>query len=142
MNVVSPQQVSEIIAKTCPADTYRSKKIVVIIPDGTRTAPVGMMFKALHQQIGSVTKAFDILIALGTHPPMTEEAICGRLEISLEERRGKYKSVQFFNHEWDNPAALKDIGTIPAARSFFIAYSGEVVRNPGWRSPRESRHSV
>src|SRR6185503_1145258 len=114
MNVVSPQQVSEIIAKTCPADKYRGKKVVVIIPDGTRTAPVGMMFKTLHQQIGSVTKAFDILIALGTHPPMTEEAICGRLEISHEERRGKYKNVQFFNHEWDNPAALQDIGTIPA----------------------------
>src|SRR6185437_9725719 len=114
MNVVSPQQVAEIISKTCPAENYRGKKVVIIIPDGTRTAPVGLMFKTLHKQIGSVTKAFDILIALGTHPPMSEEAICGRLEISMEERRKQYGNVQFFNHEWDNPAALKDIGTIPA----------------------------
>src|SRR6185312_1727444 len=97
MNVVSAQQVTEIIARACPADKYRGKKILLIIPDGTRTAPVGQMFKTLHQQIGSVTKAFDILIALGTHPPMSEEAICGRLEILMEERRGKYGNVKFFN---------------------------------------------
>jgi hypothetical protein len=29
------------------------------------------------------------MIALGTHQPMTEEAICHRLEISPEERHGK-----------------------------------------------------
>src|SRR5215475_6220134 len=109
MNVVSSQQVSEIIAKACPPTNYRGKKVVLIIPDGTRTAPVGMMFKALHQQIGSAAKALDILIALGTHPPMSEEAICGRLEISLDERRGQYRNVEFFNHEWYNPAALEDI---------------------------------
>src|SRR6185312_16542613 len=94
---VSAQQVAEIIAKTGPADKYRGKKVVVIIPDNTRTAPVGLLFKTLHQQIGSVTKAFDILVALGTHPPMSEEAICGRLEISLDERRAKYSNVKFFN---------------------------------------------
>ena len=114
MNVVSSQQVSEIIGKTCPAEKYRGKKVLLIIPDGTRTAPVGLMFKTLHEQIGPVTKAFDILVALGTHPAMTEESICDRLEISPGERRGHYRDVHFFNHEWDNPAALKEIGTIPA----------------------------
>src|SRR5215831_2218297 len=111
---ISTEKAYEIIAKSCPTANYRGKKILLIIPDSTRTAPVGMMFKALHQQIGSAAKAFDILIALGTHPPMSEEAICGRLEISMDERRGQYKGVQFFNHEWDNPTALKEIGVIPA----------------------------
>ncbi len=55
-----------------------------------------------------------MLVALGTHPPMSEEAICGRLDISLEERGGTYRGVRFFNHEWDNPAALREIGVIPA----------------------------
>src|SRR5258708_15353489 len=111
---VSSQQVSEIIAKACPSETYRGKKVLLIVPDGTRTAPVGLMFKTLHKQIASATKSFDVLVALGTHRPMSEEPICGRLEISLDERRGQYRQVQFFNHEWDNPAALKEIGAIPA----------------------------
>jgi len=111
---VSGEQVAEAIAKTCPATEYRGKRVLLIIPDGTRTAPVGLLFKTLFAQIGGQAAALDILVALGTHQPMSEEAICARLEISLAERRSTYAKVQFFNHEWNNPAALKNIGTIPA----------------------------
>src|SRR5450432_3910170 len=123
MNVISKSafpgplndaQVGELIAKACPAEHYRGKKVLVITPDQTRTAPVGLMFKTLHQRIASATKAFDVLIALGTHPAMSEEAMCGRLEISLDERRKQFSKVQFFNHEWDNPAALMEIGALAA----------------------------
>jgi lactate racemase len=112
---VSGEQVAEVVAKTCPLDRYRGKRILLIIPDGTRTAPVGLMFKTLFAQLSNETKAIDILIALGTHQPMSEEAICERLEISMAERRSTYATVQFYNHEWNNPAALKNIGTIPAS---------------------------
>jgi nickel-dependent lactate racemase len=74
-----------------------------------------MLFKGIFAQVGTVTTALDVIIALGTHQPMDEEAICHRLEISLEERRGKYGTVKLLNHEWDNPEALKYIGTISAA---------------------------
>jgi len=111
---LTPEAVKEIVAKACPPENYRGKRVLVVVPDSTRTAPVGLLFKTLHQQIAGVTKSLDILIALGTHPPMSEDAICGRLEISLEERRGPYRHTQFFNHEWDNPAALKEIGVLPA----------------------------
>ena len=111
---VSPEAVTEAVAQTCPPDMYRGKRILIIIPDGTRTAPVGLMFKTVFAQISDATRTLDVLIALGTHQPMSEEAICGRLEISLAERRSTYAKVQFFNHEWNNPSALKNIGTIPA----------------------------
>src|SRR5262245_33857422 len=109
---LTPEAVTEIVAKACPPDAYRNQRVLLIIPDGTRTAPVGLMFKTLHRQIASVTKAFDVLVALGTHPPMSEAAICERLEVPIAERRGKYRNVRFFNHEWDNPEALKEIGVI------------------------------
>ena len=112
--LVTESQVAELIATSCPVDDYRGRKILLIIPDGTRTAPIGMMFKALAAQLGGVTSAFDILIALGTHPPMSEEAICQRLEISAAERASLYGRVRFFNHEWDNPAALRTLGVIPS----------------------------
>ena len=111
---VSENQVASAVAATCPVASYTGKRILLIIPDGTRTAPVGLLFKTVFAQIGGATKSLDILVALGTHQPMSEEAICGRLEISLAERRSTYAKVQFFNHEWNNPAALKNIGTIPA----------------------------
>jgi nickel-dependent lactate racemase len=109
---VTAAQVAAVVAKTLPADDYRNKKLLLIVPDHTRTAPVGLLFKTIHQQIGPAAKAVDVLIALGTHVAMTEEAICERLEITLAERQSTYKKVKLFNHEWDNPKALKRVGTI------------------------------
>ncbi|MBI3881199.1 MAG: DUF2088 domain-containing protein [Verrucomicrobia bacterium] len=123
MNVISKSafpgkltdaQVAEVVAQALPAKDYKGKRILLIVPDGTRTAPVGLMFKTIFAQIGEVTQHLDILTALGTHPPMSEEAICTRLELTMDERRGAYRKVRFFNHEWDNPAALQEIGTLTA----------------------------
>ena len=114
-SAVSAAQVTDLVAQACPARDYRGKKVLLIVPDATRTAPVGMMFQTLFQQIGAATANFDILIALGTHQPMSEAAICGRLEISAAERATTYSTVRFFNHEWDNPAALTSIGTLTKA---------------------------
>lgn len=109
---LTDEQVAEVVAKALPVANYRGKRVLLIVPDHTRTAPVGLMFKTLHRQIGGVTKGFDVLIALGTHQPMSKLAICQRLEISESERRGAYGRVKFFNHAWNNPAALKQVGTL------------------------------
>jgi nickel-dependent lactate racemase len=111
---VTPAQVAEVVAQACSRDAYRGQKLLLIVPDGTRTAPVGIVFKSLHQQLSPVSRDLDVLVALGTHQPMSEEAICRRLEISPEERRSTYRQVRFFNHEWDNPAALRQVGLFAA----------------------------
>jgi lactate racemase len=111
---VSPAQVADVVAQASPAKDYRNKKVLVIVPDGTRTAPVGTVFKALFSEIGEVTAQFDILVALGTHQPMSEAAICDRLEITLADHQSSYRKVRFFNHAWNDPAALERIGTISA----------------------------
>ena len=111
---VSEAQVGQLVAQALPAADYRDLRVLLIIPDGTRTAPVGLLFKTIFAQIGRVTKELDVLTALGTHPPMSEAAICERLEISLPERRAQFGRVRFFNHEWDNPAALQQIGSLAA----------------------------
>lgn len=104
--------VRELIAQACPAKDYKGRKVLLIVPDATRTCPLGLLFKALFDQIGGATAALDVMIALGTHQPMSEEAICERLELTAEERGSKFASVRFFNHEWDNPAALRRIGQL------------------------------
>lgn len=108
-------QVAELVGRALPAADYRGRRILLIVPDQTRTAPIGLMFKSIFTQVGEVTKELDVLVALGTHPPMSEEAICRRLEITVEQHRGEFRKVQLFNHEWDNPAALKEVGALTAA---------------------------
>ena len=113
-SALAESDVTELVVQALPAKDYKGKRILLIVPDHTRTAPVGLLFQTIFDQIGTLTQHLDVLVALGTHPPMSEEAICGRLEISNDERRGKYRSVRFFNHEWDNPEALREIAVIPA----------------------------
>ena len=105
-------EAAALIARAAPAADCRDQRVLLIIPDGTRTAPIGLMFKALHAQLAPVVKKFDVMIALGTHPAMSDEAINARVEITAAERTSAYRDVEFINHEWDNPAALRDLGVI------------------------------
>ena len=109
---VSDEQVGGLVADMCPVSGYDGKRVLLIVPDGTRTAPVGLVFKKLFDQLSLATKQFDVMIALGTHQPMSEAAICKRLEISMDDHTSQYRNVAFINHEWDNPEELKNIGTI------------------------------
>ena len=78
-------EVGKLVTRACPAGDYLNKKVLLIVPDSTRTGPVDLCFKALHEQLAGRTAAFDVMVALGTHQPMTEEAICDRLGISLPD---------------------------------------------------------
>ena len=111
---VTPEQVREVVARACPVGNYVGKRVLIIVPDATRTAPVGLLFKSLYAQVGAACAACDVMFALGTHPPMSEEAMDARLEISASQRQEEYGRVRFFNHEWDNPEALTTVGTISA----------------------------
>jgi lactate racemase len=108
------EQIEDAAARACPAGDFRGRRALLIIPDNTRTAPIGPLFQALYRQIGDAAAACDVLVALGTHQPLSEAAICQRLDISETDRRGRYGRVRFFNHAWDRPAELQAVGRISA----------------------------
>ena len=68
------EQVNSLVAEALAAAEYTGKKVLLIVPDHTRTAPVGQLFKAIHAQIGASAAKLDVMIALGTHHAMSEEA--------------------------------------------------------------------
>ncbi|HVK03154.1 MAG TPA: lactate racemase domain-containing protein [Armatimonadaceae bacterium] len=96
-----------------------ARRVLVIVPDGTRTAPVGPVFRVVWERLRSGrangAASVDVMVALGTHQPMTEEAICRRIGITAEERTGEFRDVRLLNHAWDDPAQLAPLGTIAAA---------------------------
>lgn len=113
--MLTPAQVRDIAAPFLNSLQLDGKKLLLIVPDATRTAPVGLLFETIFDLVGEKVEQFDVMIALGTHPPMSEEQINARLEISSETRVGKYAKVGYLNHEWDNPEALELLGSIPAS---------------------------
>ena len=105
----------EAVDEFFAANDYSGRRILVIVPDHTRSGPVGEVFGMLFDRLDDKVAALDVLVALGTHPPMAEEAICARLCIPVEQRRTRYSKVRLFNHEWDKPETFRDLGVIPAS---------------------------
>ena len=114
-NVLGSEDVRQLIARSFDSLDLNGKRVLVIIPDSTRTAPTPLIFRLLYEQIGRKVARLDYLIALGTHPAMSEEAISKLVGVSTEERKAKYPNVQIYNHRWDQPEALQQIGTISKA---------------------------
>jgi len=90
------------------------KRVLILIPDGTRSGPVGMFFRLFHELLWDRVSALDYLIALGTHQPMGQEAILRHLAITSHEMAERYAGIRVFNHQWKTPEILRTVGTIPA----------------------------
>jgi nickel-dependent lactate racemase len=89
------------------------KRVLAIIPDGTRTMPMPLLFEIIERAIGRRTSALDFLIALGTHSPMGD-ADLSRL-VGRPVADGRAGTHRLFNHRWDDPASFTQLGTIPAS---------------------------
>ncbi len=89
------------------------KRVIAIIPDGTRSGPVPLCFRALTDMLQGRVAKLDFLVALGTHVPMDDAHIQRHLGISAAERGTRYADVGIYNHNWQE--GLRHIGTIPAS---------------------------
>ena len=87
------------------------KRVLVIIPDGTRSAPIPLFFRLLHRLLGSEV---DYIIALGTHQMMSAEEKRARVGISEQEQQGIFRDIRIMNHRWDKDDTFRTIGKISA----------------------------
>jgi len=107
-------ELAAVVSETLAQTPLAGKKVLAIIPDTTRTCPVGEMFRLFCDNLCERVRRLDFLIALGTHPPLSEAQIDKLLQMSASDRRQKYPGVGVFNHEWNNPRQLRTIGVISA----------------------------
>lgn len=109
LKTLSPEEMISWLDQNLPVSDYEGKRVLLIVPDSTRTAPLPVLFPAIRKMLGPVTSALDVMVALGTHPPMPQERIKTMLGIAADD---PCDDVQLLNHEWDNPDALTTIGTL------------------------------
>jgi len=88
------------------------RRVLVIIPDTTRSMPMARMFDHLQEVVGPRAAALDFLLALGTHRAMSDPHISAWIGRTV--RNGRAGRSRIFNHEWDDPAQFRRIGVIPA----------------------------
>jgi len=113
--VLTELEISNLMGQALAQAELTGQRVLIIIPDSTRTAPIPQMFRLFHNHVGDKVAALDYLIALGTHPLMSDEAINKLVGISPAERAGKYAKVNIFNHRWDLPETFVSLGQISAA---------------------------
>jgi nickel-dependent lactate racemase len=109
---LSADRVQELLARALQPMLLDGKRVLVIIPDGTRTAPIPLLFRLLYEQIGRRVGRLDYLIALGTHQPMSEDKIDRLVGATAAEWAERYPNVAVFNHHWNVRGTLQTIGTI------------------------------
>ena len=101
------------------------KRVLIIIPDHTRTAPVPLFFRLFHELLGDQVAALDYLVALGTHQPMNDAALSQLVGVEVRDGRAdpprphSHTSTlphpRIFNHRWDLPGTFVTLGVLPAA---------------------------
>ncbi len=114
---LTENDVRSLLTQACNALHIDGKRVLVIIPDGTRTAPIPLIFRLLYELWGQRVTRLDYLVALGTHPPMSQEAISRLVGATEQERAQLYPNVRIHNHTWNEPQSLRTVGVISRAEA-------------------------
>jgi nickel-dependent lactate racemase len=109
-HLLSPDEIIETLHKGLDGK-YHNQRVLVLIPDHTRSIPLPFLFRSLVDVLRDVQQ-LDFMVALGTHPPLNEESIHNLVGITAEERNTIFKHIGLLNHEWDTPSALTSLGFI------------------------------
>lgn len=109
---LSESETSEIVQNALGSLPVDGKRVLVLIPDGTRSMPMPLMFKLFEDLLDSRVRQLDYLVALGTHQPMSDEQLSQL--VGREVRNGKVGKTHIYNHLWMDPDQFTSIGTIPS----------------------------
>ena len=106
-------EVRSLVAAAFAGLDLKGKRVLAIIPDGTRTAPTPLLFHLFRDLLGGQVAAVDYLVALGTHQAMDDAALSRLIGAPVSD--GRVGESRVFNHRWDNPETFAALGVLPAA---------------------------
>jgi nickel-dependent lactate racemase len=112
--VLTENKISELMATALEERNLTGRRVLVIIPDRTRSGPIGLFFRLFCKLVAPRVAALNFLIALGTHPPMSDEAMRQHLGLTALEWENLPGNVRVWNHEWWKPEVLATVGKIGA----------------------------
>lgn len=122
-DALGAEEIDEQLTRGLESWQLRGKRVVCVIPDGTRTAPMPLLYRAIRSRLAGEVASLDWVIALGTHQPMSPAAIAGHLGLPAVT-----PDAGIHNHEWHDPAAFATLGEISAAEMHEL--SGGAMTDP------------
>ena len=110
--VINDADIPALVAQHLETLPLNGKRVLVLVPDHTRTMRLPVFFRALCKHLLPRVSRLDFLVALGTHPALDDASMNRLFGISVAERSGEYAKVCLLNHAWQDPAALTTLGTV------------------------------
>ncbi|MCW6007867.1 lactate racemase domain-containing protein [Micromonospora sp. CPCC 205371] len=107
--ILDDETVRAYVAERLAVADLDGRSVCVVVPDATRSCPLPLLLSAAHEALRGRATRVTVLVALGTHAPMSEAQLRDHLG-------GPYPGWTIRNHEWWNPAALVSLGSIDADR--------------------------
>ena len=107
-------ELEQVLRQGLPEEAYRGRKVLVVTPDGTRTCPLPLLVRALVRVLGGPAARLDFMVALGSHPVLSEAQVLGLYGLEAAERERLFPGSRFLCHRWDLPGTLTRLGTIEA----------------------------
>lgn len=114
--VLTADEVSAFVLDQLAGVDVDGRSVCVLVPDATRTCPVPLLLRAVHRALHGRVSRLTVLVALGTHAPMSEQALADHLGYPAGRLAEAYPGMTVLNHEWWRPETFARLGTIPAAR--------------------------
>lgn len=87
------------------------RKLLVIVPDDTRTSPMPLLYETFVEVLFPRVQRLAFLIALGTHPPLTEVQLARLFGSSFP-----HPKIPVYQHMWQEPQALVRVGKLAKER--------------------------
>ncbi|GEL25209.1 hypothetical protein PSU4_41630 [Pseudonocardia sulfidoxydans NBRC 16205] len=114
--VLDADQVTAFVLRELADHPFDGRSVCVLVPDATRTCPLPLLLRAVHEALHGRVSRLTVLVALGTHAPMSEDALAAHLGYEPGRLEQTYPGTTVVNHEWWKPEIYADLGTVPAAR--------------------------
>jgi lactate racemase len=103
--VLGPDEVRAFVRTRIAELDLAGRSVCVVIPDATRNCPLPMLLQAIEEGIGGRARTSTGVVALGTHAPMSDEAIAALVGPT---------SLRVRNHAWWEDDTFARVGHLPA----------------------------
>jgi nickel-dependent lactate racemase len=112
-DILAAPDIERFILSSLDGDEYTGRKVCVLVPDATRSCPLPQLLDGVHRALHKRVAELTFMVALGTHPAMTEEQLAALLGYPPGQSETRYPGVTIRNHEWWLPEKLVSVGIIP-----------------------------
>ncbi|HYP46029.1 MAG TPA: lactate racemase domain-containing protein [Propionibacteriaceae bacterium] len=109
---LSNEQVVDFVTTALADAGLDDASVCLVVPDGTRTCPLPLLLGAVRVALAGRARQVTVVIALGTHQPMSQEQLARHLGFMPGASEATYPGWQIVNHESGRAETNIGLGTI------------------------------